>query len=287
MSEQTTADAAGRDRQQREAWRRGAEGWERRQASMREKTAPVSEWLVDALELKPGERLLELAAGPGETGFLATARLGESGRLLSTDQSPEMIEVAKRRAAELGLDNVEFAVLDAQELDLEPASFDAALCRWGFMLMGRPDEAWRRTRRVLRDGGRLALATWDTPDKNMWMVTPMIQLVSRNIVPMPNPSEPGPFALANPDDLQRRLLEAGFYTARAEKLGFTQRYPSFEEYWAEMVDLGAPIAAALSGVDQATVDSVREGAREALSEFIRDGGSLEVPASAVVTVADA
>lgn len=285
MSDQTAPDAAERDRLQREAWRRGAAAWERRQASMRKKTAPVSEWLVDALELQGGERVLEIAAGPGETGFMAAARLRDGGRLLSTDQSPEMIEVAKRRAAELGLDNVEFEVRDAQELELEADSFDAALCRWGYMLMGRPDEALRRTRRVLHDGARLALATWDTPDKNMWMVTPMLQLVSRGLIPMPDPTEPGPFALANPDDLERRLREAGFASARAEKLGFTQRYPSFDEYWAETLDLAAPIAAAMADADEETTAAIREGSREVLAQFTRDDGSLEVPASAVVSAA--
>jgi ubiquinone/menaquinone biosynthesis C-methylase UbiE len=285
VTAQATPDPAELDRRQREAWRRGAEGWERRQVALREKSAPVAEWLVKALDPQPGERLLELAAGPGETGFIAAGRIGDGGRLLSTDQSPEMVEVARRRAAELGLDNVEFAVLDAQELDLDPGSFDAALCRWGYMLMGKPDEALRRTRRVLRDGGRLALATWDTPDKNLWMVAPMIQLVSRGLIPMPNPTEPSPFALANPEDLERRLLEAGFASATAEKLPFTQRYASFEEYWAETLDLSAPIAAAMSDLDDATVSAVRDGAREALAGFVRDNGALEVPASTVVAAA--
>lgn len=279
------ADPAELDRQQREAWQRGAQAWERRAPAMREKTAPVAQWLVDAIDPQPGERVLELAAGPGETGFMAAQRLGPEGRLLSTDQSPEMVEVARRRASELGLTNVEFDVVDAQELELEPGSFDAALCRWGYMLMGRPDEALRRTRRVLREGGRLALATWDTPDQNLWMVTPMIQLVSRGLIAMPNPSDPGPFTLANPDDLVRRLHEAGFASAQPQKLAFPQTYPSFEEYWAETLELAAPIAAAMAGLDEDTLAQVRDGAREALASFIGPDGNMSVPASVVIAVA--
>src|SRR5436305_13809068 len=109
-------DAREADQRQRELWRRGARGWERRQASLRETTAPVSQWLVDAIDPQPGERLLEVAAGPGETGFIAAQRIAPDGRLLSKDQAPDMVEVAQRRAAELGLDNVDFAVHDAQEL---------------------------------------------------------------------------------------------------------------------------------------------------------------------------
>ncbi len=280
-------DAAQRDREQRESWRRAAQGWKRRQESLRAKSAPVAQWLVDALDPQPGERLLELAAGPGETGFMAAARIGAEGLLLSTDQSPEMIEVARQRASELGLENVEFRVLDAQELELEPASFDGTICRWGYMLMGRPDEALQRTRAALRDGGRLVLATWDTPDQNLWMVTPMIQLVSRGLAPTPNPAEPGPFALADLADLERRLLGAGFREARAEKLSFTQSYPSFEEYWSETMDLAAPVAAAIAKLDEQTLKDVREGTRGALSQFAAGDGSLAVPASAVVAAARA
>src|SRR5436305_3991497 len=203
-------EAQERDRRQREMWRRGAQGWGRRQASLRERTAPVSQWLVDAIDPQPGERLLEVAAGPGETGFIAAQRIAPDGRLLSTDQAPDMVEVAQRRAAELGLDNVDFAVIDAQQLELEPASFDAAICRWGYMLMGDPDEALRRTRLALRDGGRLALATWDRPDRNLWLSAPVLALVGHGAMPPPNPADPSPFALPDPTDVERRLRSAGF-----------------------------------------------------------------------------
>ncbi len=272
---------------QREAWRRGAEGWERRQGALRKKTAVVSQWLIDALDPQPGQRLLELAAGPGETGFLAAARLGSEGRLLSTDQSPEMLEVARRRAAELGLDNVDFATIDAQELDLEPGSFDGALCRWGYMLMGDPDRALRNTHRVLRPGGRLALATWATPDRNLWMVAPVIQLVSRGAMPMPDPSQPGPFAMPDPAAVGQQLEACGFASAETDRIDFSQTYASFDEYWEETIDMAAPVTAALRELDRSGQAEVRESVRQALFEFTAQDGRLEVPASAVVAVASA
>lgn len=270
------------DARQRELWRRGASGWEKRQREMREKTVQVSEWLVDAVDPQPGERLIELAAGPGETGFMAAERLGDGGRLLSTDQSPEMVDIARRRAAELGVSNVDFAVADAQQLDLEPASFDAAICRWGYMLMADPDEALRRTRRALRDGGRLSLATWDRPDRNLWMAAPVIGLVTHGALPPPNPSDPSPFALHDPDDLERRLLDAGFSSAHAEPLPLQQRYESFEVYWAETLDLAAPIAEVAARLDPGTDEAVQDTARQTLSSFIKADGRLEVPGSAIV-----
>ncbi len=273
------------DRRQRELWRRGAQGWERRQASLREKTAPVSQWLVDAIGPQPGERVLELAAGPGETGFIAAQRIGPEGRLLCTDQAPEMIEVARRRASELELTNVDFAVIDAQELDLEPGSFDAALCRWGYMLMADPNEAMRRTHVALRGEGRLAMATWDRPDRNLWMAAPAMALVGQGVIPPPDPADPSPFALPDPVDVELRLRSAGFASVRTDRLQFSQRYPSFDEYWAETLDCGAPVAAAVAGLEAAQVEDVQMATRQALSQFTTDDGGIDVPANAVVAVA--
>ena len=278
-------DAHELDERQRELWRRAAEGWERRQKSFREKTASVSRWLVDAIDPQPGERVLEIAAGPGETGFIAAQRLGPRGRLLCTDQAPEMLEVARRRAAELGLENVDFAVLDAQRMELEAGSFDAALCRWGYMLMGEPDEAMRRTRLALRDGGRLALATWDRPDRNMWMAAPVMTMVAQGVLPPPNPADPSPFALHDVDDLERRLRGAGFASVRTERLEFAQWFPSLDEYWAEAIDMAAPLAEAVSGLPPDGVEAVRAGTQELLSQFVATDGRIEVPASAVVALA--
>lgn len=278
-------DARELDQRQRELWRRGAQGWERRQASLREKTAPVSQWLVDAIDPKPGERVLEVAAGPGETGFIAARRIAPEGRLLSTDQAPDMVQVAQRRAAELGLTNVDFAVIDAQELELEPGGFDAALCRWGYMLMGDPNEAMRRTRVALRDGGRLAAATWDRPDRNLWLAAPVMALVSQGAIPPPDPADPSPFAIHDPVDLEGRLRSAGFASARTDRVEFSQRYPSFDEYWAESMDCAAPIADLVQQREAADVEAFRSATRDALSQFTTKDGRLEIPASAVVAVA--
>ncbi len=275
------------DERQRELWRRAAEGWERRQRPLRERTAPVSKWLVDAIDPQPGQRVVELAAGPGETGFMAARRVGPDGHLLCTDQAPEMIAVARRRAAELGLENVEFAVIDAQRLELEPGAFDAALCRWGYMLMADPDEAMRRTRLALRKGARLALATWGRPDQNLWMSAPMISLVAQGVLPPPDPSAPSPFALHDADDLERRLRAAGFDQVRTEHLEFPQRYASFDEFWAETLDMAAPLAQTVAGLNPDAAEAVRIGAQQTLSQFVAADGRIEVPASVILGVAEA
>lgn len=280
-----TADTPESDTRQQEQWRRAAQGWERRQDSLRTKTAAVSQWLVEAIDPQPGERVIDLAAGPGETGFLIAKRLGAKGRLLCTDQAPQMVEIARRRAAELGLENVEFEVTDAQQLEVAAGTFDAAVCRWGYMLMAEPDEAMRRTRVALRDGGRLALATWDRPDRNLWMSAPVMALVSQGAMPPPNPADPSPFSLADPAEIERKLLTTGFSSVRTERVEFGQRYPSLEEYWAETMDLAAPIAGVMAALPSDAADVVRSVAHEMLTGFISPDGSVEIPAVALVAAA--
>ena len=248
----------------------------------------MSQWLIDAIDPQPGQTVLEVAAGPGETGFLAAQRLGEAGTLICSDQSPEMVAVARRRAAELGLGNVRFDVIDAQQMSGEHGPVDAVVCRWGVMLMGDPDGALRAIHGVLRDGGRFSMATWDTPDRNLWMAVPGMQLVARGALPMPDPSEPGPFAMADPETLAGRLASAGFKDVRTDKIEFVQRYPSFDEYWAITLDLAAPLANALDSLDAGARAEVHDGVRSALvDQFAQPDGSLDVAASAVVAAGTA
>src|SRR5580765_2079396 len=149
-----------------------ASRWDRRRNLLQESTRAISEWLVDRLDPQPGQTILELAAGTGETGFLAAARLGETGRLISSDRSPNMVEAARRAGDERGLANVEYRTLDSERLDLPDASVDGVLSRFGYVLKGDPPPALREIRRVLRSGGRLAFAVWAGRERNPWMTVP-------------------------------------------------------------------------------------------------------------------
>ena len=147
-------------------WERAAGGWATQRERFQAAALPVSRWMVDAIEPQPGQQVLELAAGPGDTGFLAAERIAPGGTLLCSDAAEPMLEAARARSDGLGVTNVEFRVLDAEWIDLPAASQDAVLCRWGYMLLADPGAALRETRRVLRPGGRLALAAWDAPERN-------------------------------------------------------------------------------------------------------------------------
>src|SRR5215213_6185099 len=144
-----------------------AAGWEGHRARVWDASRAVSEWLVDALDPQPGETVLELAAGIGDTGFAAARRLGAEGRLITTDFSEAMVDGARRRAREVGASNAEFRTLDAERTDLDDGSVHGVLCRWGYMLMGDRAAALAETRRVLVDGGRVPLSAWGDPQRTL------------------------------------------------------------------------------------------------------------------------
>ncbi len=172
--------------------------WARRRADIEEISTPVREWMLRELQPRPGDTVLELAAGPGDTGFEAAATVGERGRLISTDFSPSMVEAARRRGAGLGVENVEYRVMDAERIDLDADSVDGVLCRFGYMLMADPAAALSETRRVLRPGGRLSLAVWGAPERNPFFATIAISLVQRGHIPPPEPPPaPGIFSMAS------------------------------------------------------------------------------------------
>lgn len=154
-------------------WDQQASGWGRQADGTRALAMPVSVWMVEHAQLQPGETVLELGAGPGDTGFMASERVVPGGRLISSDGSEQMLAVARERAAEQGIENVEFKQLQLEWIDMETASVDVIICRWALMLLVDPAAALRECRRVLRPGGRLVVAVWDMPAENPWATIPV------------------------------------------------------------------------------------------------------------------
>jgi SAM-dependent methyltransferase len=268
-------------------WQAAATGWARRHEQMREQTAPVSGWLVAAIDPHPGQRVVDLAAGIGETGFLAAPRLAPDGVLITSDRSDAMLDGARARAAELELDNVEFRVLDAEWIDLPTADVDAVLMRWGLMLVVDREAAAREIRRVLRPGGRFALAVWAEADANEWAAIPQRALVDHGFVPPPEPAAPGMFVLAERKALDDLLAGAGFTDIEIEPLDFTFRHADFDDWWDTHLDLSAPSAEAVRGMSAQEQDALEADLRERLAPYTAPDGSLSLPARSVVAVASA
>ena len=230
----------------RDRWERAASGWGRRAPRMREFGMPVSRWMIDHAGLQPGQRVLELAAGPGETGLLAAELIRPGGVLISSDAAENMLDVARARARELGIENVEFKRLELEWIDLPTASVDVVMCRWGVMLIVDPEAALREARRVVVPGGRIVLAVWDQPELNPWVTVTDRVLVERGLTPPPDPDAPGMFALAAPGLLHEMLETAGFLEVVVESVELSRPPVTAQEVIAERRDLSQVRGAAMS-----------------------------------------
>ncbi|HXR14267.1 MAG TPA: methyltransferase domain-containing protein [Solirubrobacteraceae bacterium] len=265
-----------------DCWEGAAAGWGRQAAAFGEQNAPVARWMIEAAGLLPGQRVLDLAAGPGEVGFLAAPLIEPGGTLISSDHSEAMVEIARKRAAELGLRNVEFRVLDGEWIDLELASLDVVLCRWGYMLMVDPAAAMRETRRVLRSGGRLALAVWDTRESNPWSVIPTSVLVEHGLAEPPVPGAPGPFAITDRALLLSMLEEAGFTDVLIDAVDVPRVASDFDSWWAMHLDLSAAARAAFQHADHSQTEAIEAELVQRLAPYTAPDGSLNVPGRTLV-----
>jgi SAM-dependent methyltransferase len=268
-------------------WERAAPGWGRHAEPWREFAMPVSAWMIDHLELQPGERVLELAAGPGDTGFMAAELVTPGGVLISSDASEGMLEVARARAQELGVDNVEFKRLELEWIDMPTASVDAVLCRWGVMLTVDPGAAIQEMRRVLRPGGRLSLAVWDLPDANQWMTLADRALVELGHAPLPDPDAPGPFSLSALGQLQELLEGAGFVDVVVEPLEFPHPSMTVDEQLAEKLDLSRMFADTWERLSDEERAAAAAKLRELAKPFTGADGLITLPARALVAAAEA
>ncbi|HET8968283.1 MAG TPA: methyltransferase domain-containing protein [Gaiellaceae bacterium] len=267
-----------------ESWQAMASGWERRREEIERVTLPVSDWMVHAIDPQPGDTVLELAAGPGGTGFAAAAILGEQGLLISSDFSSEMVEVARRRSEKLGLANVEHRVMDAEEMSLEDDSVDGVLCRFGFMLMPDPAAALAETRRVLRPEGRLALAVWGTAAENPWVAIAGRILAERGLTPPPEPGAPGMFVLADEARLRQLLQDAGFDVERVERVSVRFAFDDVDDYIARTTDLGGMFSRIWGDASDEDREVIRTRLAEDYERFAVDG-RYELPGIAVVASA--
>jgi len=253
--------------QSRATWNAVAPGWYTQREELWKVSRPVSEWMIRRLDPQPGDTVLELAAGLGDTGFMAARLVGESGRVIITDFAPEMVAGARRRAEEIGVKNAEFRVLDAEQMDLEMDSVDGVLCRWAYMLTTDPAAAFAETRRVLRPGGRLAFSVWASRERN-----PALSLVGRVLelqghIPPPEPEAPGAFAMADPERTRELVVRAGFAEPEIEEVSFRFSFVDQEAFWRYLTETSASASPVLRSLPTTTQEDIREQVHEAARPF--------------------
>lgn len=229
MNEQTL-DPAEFTASARRGWDAAALGWKKWSPTIEAAAQVVNDRLVEMAGIRPGHKVLDIATGYGEPLVTVLKRVGPDGHAVATDLSAQMIELARERIVEAGHANVTFHVCNGETLDIPETGFDAALSRWGLMLMADPDACLRRTRELLKPGGRMAIAVFSEPANSPWLTVAGFTVRRELGMGPPAPDEPNVFRLSDAADLERRFREAGFDEIRLERVASESVFESPESY---------------------------------------------------------
>ena len=211
-------------------WQTAAESWHRWGPTLEAWLGEATEAMLDMAGIVPAARVLDVAAGAGGQTLAAARRVGPGGRVLATDISSNILAFAERSAHVAGLRNVETRVVDGEQLDVQPGTFDAVISRVGFIYFPDQHEAFVGMRRALRPGGRLAGVVYSTPEANRFFALPVSLIRRRARLPAPAPGQPGPFSLGAPGVIEAALERAGFTDVQTRRIAAPLRLPSAADF---------------------------------------------------------
>ena len=237
--------------QQRQTWDKFSAGWKKWDELVLGWLAPVGQELIGSAGLREDSNVLDVAAGTGEPGLTAAA-LVPKGMVISTDLSERMLEVAAENATRRGIKNFQTRQCDVGALPFADGTFDAVLCRFGFMFFPDVDVSASELARVTKMGGRVCAAVWDAPDQNPWATT-IIGTINKHVeMPTPPPGSPGLFRCATPGYMETVFRKAGLKDIAVKHVAGEVRFRSPEEYWSFMSEIAAPVVAGLAKADEPT-----------------------------------
>jgi len=238
--------------------------------------------LLSRLDAKPGERVLDLGTGPGEPAMTLAREVGATGHVTGVDLSENMVDLARKVAQARGLQNIDFRAMDCSKLEFPDSMFDAATSSFGFQIFTDPEMAAQEAHRVLKDGGRIAVSVWSTPDK-----VPFLHAIIEPMLEHAEPDETGyiptPYETGAPGEMVAFLTAAGFREAREEQFRHVLHVGDEDEYLASILK-GTPIGHSLSEESAPVQRKVLRKTRANLQRW-RTAGGLSIPAECVVVVA--
>jgi len=274
--EATQIDAGEFRAGQRRDWGTAAKGWYDWQELMFGATAPVSERIVEMAGVKPGDHVLDVAAGSGEPALTAARVVGENGRIVATDISPEMLAYGRERASAAGIDNVEFVETDASSLDFPPDTFDAAVSRWGIIFEPQAEAAAARVRGFLKPGTRMAISSWGPPDRVPILGLPMRTILTRLDKSPPPPGTPGPLSRPTPEAISSLLEGGGFTDIEVDQIEIDFEWDSPEEFASFTREIAPPLSALLANETPEVREETWAAVVEAARPHAGDDGRLRM-----------
>jgi SAM-dependent methyltransferase len=266
-------------------WSSVAPDWGRLISRVDRQLGRAAEWMIDAAALEPGDRVLELAGGPGTLSLMAARVVGEDGEVICTDFAESMVAAARARSEAERVSNMQFRVMDAEALELPDGAVDVVLCRMGFMLMADPAAALRESARVLAPGGRLALAVWSDAEANPWATVPMAAVMEHFGAPGPPPGAPGLWALADRERLRALLEGAGMDSVTSEVLDDHVEYASVDELMELTGRLAGPVRALFVNLDDDARAAITARVADRAEPYRREDGTIGLPERMLVASA--
>jgi ubiquinone/menaquinone biosynthesis C-methylase UbiE len=261
-------------------WRSSeAEHWQKDLARRQQDFSDPTRRMLEAAGLKPGDHVLDVAAGTGDQSIMAASSVGPGGSVLATDVSADMLAIATGVFQHAGLTNITTRVMDAQQLDLADNTFDAVICRLGLMLVPNRQQAFSEIHRVLKPDGKLAALVWSSPAHNpLWSLP--LGILSKYAGGAPS-GGPNPFSLSDPSVFGRELTESGFHTVSAQAVPFESHYTSSEAF---LNSTGSRLIAGVVGqLPPQEQERLLDEIRQALSQFEGQQG-LVAPAEFLLGV---
>jgi ubiquinone/menaquinone biosynthesis C-methylase UbiE len=239
-----------------------AEGWQQEAERRQQLLGEATERMLEAAQLGPGDRVLDIAAGTGDQSLLAARKVGPGGTVLATDLSEDMLTVAARLAQQEGLANITTQVLDAEQLDLEANSFDAVISRLGLMFVPQLSQALGKILSVLKPGGKLAALVWSAPARNPLTAVPLTLLEQYTGASFLGAA--GPFALADPRHFEQVLKEAGFHEVTIQAIPVRFQFPSLEAF---MLQGRRTVGGMMERLSQQEQERLAQDIRQGLRQF--------------------
>lgn len=263
--------------EQRQHWDSVAAGWKKWWRTIENGAQCVSERMIELAKVESGQRVLDIATGIGEPALLAARHVGPAGRVVATDFSSGMLDIARERATELGLANVEFMEADAERLDVPDGSFDAILCRWGVTSLQNPLSTLVAIRRMLVPNGSFATSVWEVGSKGRPLAS-LATAVSREMFHLPPPPRQAPgLSVAAKDALEQEMINAGFTDVHTEEMALTLEFPSAEECAQYFMDVSPELVALLSDKSSGQQAEYRQRLAERLRHYVIVDGSVQIP----------
>ncbi|MDX2252118.1 MAG: methyltransferase domain-containing protein [Nitrospira sp.] len=254
---------------QRQDWNRVAGGWEKWDRFFDEQMAFLNHRLVADARLRTGMKVLDLGSGTGYPALLAAQTVGATGSVAGIDLAEHMLAVAERKAKRLGLHNVSFEPGDVTTLPFQPASFDAVISRFCLMFLPEIPKAAAEISRVLRPGSWVAAAVWSAPEKNPSIGLSMAAIKQVIDLPPPDPTAPGIFRLAMPNELAGLFKQAGLVEVTDHEFIGEWSYTSAEEYYTSLMEIAAPVQNLMAALTDAQKHDVKRLILQAASQFRR------------------